>query len=313
VTSEPLTFSRLVALPENRLALAAIRGIASGHALPLFLFGPPGTGKTHMIWALVEQATRDRPDLLAAVLAASDLRDLMEAPEADLLVLEDLQHLPAAAVERVVRWFDARLAHRQQTVVTATCGPGELPLPVRLTSRLASGLVVGVQPYSAASRFALLQDRAERRQLTLSREVLTWLADHLGTGRQLDGALNQLEALARLRAIPLDVATVAAHFREQVEATRPTVERIAQWVGGHFQVDPRQLRSRSRQRNALVPRQVSMYLARQLTDLSLEEIGAYFGGRDHSTVLHACQKVEQALADDAILCGAVRRLHADLA
>src|SRR5207302_9774107 len=105
---------------------------------------------------------------------------------------------------------------------------------------------------------------------------------------------------------------VAEHFRDDAEARRPTVERIAQRVGRYFRVTPDVLQSRRRRRDALLPRQVGMYLARQLTGLSLHQIGAYFGGRDHSTVLHACRKVEQALARDINLSGAVRRLHADL-
>jgi chromosomal replication initiator protein len=112
---------------------------------------------------------------------------------------------------------------------------------------------------------------------------------------------------------PADAAEVADAFRQDAEACRPTVERIAQRVGRYFQVDLRQICSRRRSRQVLLPRQVGMYLARQLTALSLEQIGAYFGGRDHSTVLHACRKVEQALDRDAQLCGAVRTLRADLA
>jgi chromosomal replication initiator protein len=109
------------------------------------------------------------------------------------------------------------------------------------------------------------------------------------------------------------VETVAAHFRDEVDARRPTVERIVQRVGRYFQVEPQQMQSRCRSRQTLLPRQVGMYLARRLTKLSLQQIGAYFGGRDHSTVLHACRKVEQALAHDVTLSGAVRQLHADLA
>ncbi len=325
-----LTFARLVPLPENRLALAAIRGLREGGVSPLFLHGPPGTGKTHLIHARVNEAART-----AQIVSASDLVSGGRKPpvddicgaaddptatgglrppltETDLLIIEDLQHLRPWAVEAVVQLFDRRHARRQATVFTATLGPGELSFPGRLTSRLASGLVVGIPPYSPASRLALLDDLARRRGLVLGREVLAWLAEHLGSARQLDGALNQLEALARLRAAPLDVTTVAGHFREQAEASRPTVERIARQVGGHFQVDPRQLRSRRRHHQALLPRQVGMYLARELTGLSLEEIGSYFGGRDHSTVLHACRKVAHALETDAVLSGAVRRLHADL-
>jgi chromosomal replication initiator protein len=200
-------------------------------------------------------------------------------------------------------------------VFTALHGPQHLPqLSARLASRLAGGLSVGLMPLAAPSRLALLEDKAQRRQLAVSREILAWLAEHLtGGGRQLEGALVRLETLARLSPRPLDVATVAGHFREQAEASRLTVERIAQRVGGYFRVEPRQLQSRRRSRQVLVPRQVGMYLARQLTELSLEQIGAYFGGRDHSTVLHACRKVEQALNRDAALSGAVRQLHSDLA
>jgi chromosomal replication initiator protein len=109
------------------------------------------------------------------------------------------------------------------------------------------------------------------------------------------------------------VEMLAEYFGVEAEANRPTVERIVQRVGRYFQVEPRQLQARSRARGTLLPRQIGMYLARQLTELSLQQIGAYFGGRDHSTVLHACRKVEKALACDARLSGAVRQLHADLA
>src|SRR5262249_60127561 len=108
-------------------------------------------------------------------------------------------------------------------------------------------------------------------------------------------------------------AVLAAVCGEPGAARGPGRERIAQWVGGCFRVEPCRLCSSGRSREVLLPRQVSMYLARRLTDLSLEQIGAYFGGRDHSTVLHACRKVEQALTSDAGLSGAVRPLHADLA
>jgi chromosomal replication initiator protein len=233
--------------------------------------------------------------------------------------VEDLQHLPARAVEALVQLLDYLHARQRLVVVTALAGPQQLGhrgvrFPARLTSRLAGGLVVGLEPLQAASRLALLLDKAQRRQLAVSRDVLSWLAEHLtGGGRQLEGALARLETLARLHARPLDVAVVAVHFREQVEASQVTVERIAQRVCGYFRVEARQLQSRRRHRNVLLPRQVGMYLARQLTALSLDQIGAFFGGRDHSTVLHACRKVEQALGQDPLLSGVVRQLHADLA
>jgi chromosomal replication initiator protein len=323
---------------ENRSALAAAGWVADcvcGQRLrrevnPLFLHGPSGSGKTFLVSALVNNVIRRRPDAVCSLVPAGDCAAMLQpaeegppspnrgpAPEwdSDLLVIEDLQHLPARAAEGLAHLHDGRIARQQQTVYTAGTGPARLAhLPARLTSRLASGLVVGLGPLAPASRFAFLQDRAQRRQLAVGRDVLLWLAEHCGgSARQLEGALVRVETLVRLTDRLPDLATVAAHFQGESDAARPTVERIAERVGRYFQVEPRQMQSRRRLRYALLPRQVGMYLARQLTPLSLDQIGAYFGGRDHSTVLHACHKVEQAMARDAALSGAVQRLHADLA
>jgi chromosomal replication initiator protein len=158
-----------------------------------------------------------------------------------------------------------------------------------------------------------LKDWAERRQLAVGADVLDWLAEHVGgSGRQLEGAIARLEELVRLHDRLPDVDAVARHFQTEADAARPTVERIAERVSRYFQVHPRQLQSRHRGRSALVPRQVGMYLARRLTGLSLEQIGAYFGGHDHSTVLHACRKIDQALTTDPTLSGAVRQVQAEL-
>lgn len=323
-----LTFARFVPVPENQSAWAAFKQTVDhllGHpgspgVNPLFLHGPAGTGKTHLVWALVRETTRGRSSLSAQVCSAGDIRPLAELGEADaplaqardcdLLVVEDLQNLATRSAETLVGIHDALLARRQQMIFTASVGPGHLKqLPARLTSRLAAGLVLGITGYSAASRLALLRDKAQRQQLAVPADTLAWLADHLiGGGRQLEGAIESLKALSH----SLDLATVARHFADQAETTRPTVERIAERVGKQFQVDPRQMQSSQRHRRTLLPRQVSMYLARQLTGLSLGEIGKYFGGRDHSTVLHACQKVDQAMNQDVVLSGTIRQLQADL-
>ncbi len=329
-----LTFARFVPAPQNRSALLAVQQVARGvckgssprrQTNPLFLHGPPGTGKTHLVCALLEEVTRRRPDRVVSLLSAGDLvpAPAEAGPEglsrhSDLLVVEDLQHLPPASAEPLAQALDALRARGRQVVCTASAGPQRLAprgrrLPARLVSRLAAGLVVGLNPLPAEGRLAVLEAGARRRTLPVGREVLAWLAERLGGGRELEGALNRLEELARRHGLTLDLATVSAQFAEQAGAGGVTVERIAQRVGGYFRVKPEQLRSRGRSRGVLVPRQVGMYLARRLTGLSLEQIGAYFGGRDHSTVLHACRKVERALGEDAALSGAVRQLHAELA
>jgi chromosomal replication initiator protein len=329
-----MTFARFVPAPENRSGLLAVRRVAAGLCArryqrslnPLYLHGPAGTGKTHLVTALIEDVTGRATDVVVTNLAAGDwaLVDstrkaqaqpagtLEAARQSDLVVVEDLQYLPARAATAFGRLVDDLLARRVQMVFTASAGPAGLDLPTRLTSRLAAGLVVGLEPLAEAGRLALLEAQAQRRQLTVRRDVLAWLARHLTGGRQLEGALTRLETLARLHNRPLDVATVAGHFREQLDAGRPTVERIVERVSGHFRVEVDLLQSGRRGRNISLPRQVGMYLARQLTGLSLEQIGAYFGGRDHSTVLYACRKVERALAADAALSGTIRRLKSDL-
>jgi chromosomal replication initiator protein len=329
------TLSRWVATPENRSALLAVQCLADclgagrncNGLSPLFLHGPSGTGKSHLAAALVSEVTRRMPHAVARVFSCDDPeatgaveQDAAADPrpdvwQSDLLVIEDLQRLRCEKSEALVQLFDERQARQGAMVFTASVGPGQLVhLPARLTSRLACGLVVGLEPLSPTSRLAFLQDRAERRQLALSCEVLAWLAENLGgSGRQLEGAIARLETLVRVSDRLPDLPAVTALFRDEVEAARPTVERIAERVGRYFHVQPRDLQSRRRGRSALLPRQVGMYLARQLTPLSLEQNAAYFGGRDHTTVLHACRKVERALTVDATLSGTVRLLHADLA
>jgi chromosomal replication initiator protein len=324
------TFTHWVTTPENRFARAAVQRVMGCVALrrrqqvnPLFLHGPAGTGKTHLVNALAAAVTRRCPDLIVSLLPATDCRpDDSRQPdewpaaarECDLLVIEDVQHLPARAVEALVGVIDGRRARGRQMVFTASEGPAQLTrLPERLTSRLACGLVAGLEPLAPASRLAFLQDRARRRRLDVGPDVLAWLAEHgSGSARQLDGALKRLETLARLRGRVPDLAAVVEAFGVEADTARPSVERIIERVGRYFRVEPGEVCSRRRGRNALLPRQVGMYLARALTPLSLEQIGAHFGGRDHSTVLHACRKVEQALARDTALSGAVRQLHADL-
>ena len=340
---ESLTFTRYLPTPENRSALLAMRDVAARVCTggsrraenPLYLHGSVGTGKTHLIAALVDEATRKLPQLVVTLLQAGDVAKapgsqetagetadcFQAAKQSDLFVLEDLQHLSGrrddwteALSEMLVQTFDYLHVRHRQLVFTATVGPRRLVhLPARLVSRLACGLVVEIRPMERASRLALLQDKAQRRQLAVGPEILAWLAEHiLGGGRQLEGALLQLEALARMHGRPLDLPTVAHHFQQSIQANRLTVERIAQQVGNYFRVDVRHLQSKRRYQNVLLPRQISMYLARQLTGSSLEEIGSYFGGRDHSTVLHACRKIRDVLGRDAVLSGAVKQLQAEL-
>jgi chromosomal replication initiator protein len=327
------TFADWISLPENRTAQAAAERVSRSRSRrslnPLFLHGSTGTGKTHLASALVARVIERLPDRLTSLTTANDFEtlvrgladhqvdaadDLQTLREADLLVVEDVQHLSEQAAEAFVQLLDHCVARAQQVVVTANCGPAKLSrLPARLTSRLAAGLVVGLEPLSSESRLSFLKERARRRGLEVAEPVLEWLADN-GTGsvRQLEGAFARLEGLARLSPNEIRAETLAEHFRADADANRATVERIVERVCNHFEVEPRKLQIQGRSPSAAVPRQVSMYLARRLTGLSLRQIGDYFGGRDHTTVMHACRKVEKCLKSDLQFCGTVRLLQADL-
>jgi chromosomal replication initiator protein len=347
----PASFATFVATDENRSALLATqevaRAIGSGRPRrrnnPLFLHGPTGIGKSHLIHALIHEAALQRPELAVTLLAAADLErevsgltsqhsaahtngaDSSELGTSglpwpcDLLVVEDLQHLPLHAAERLVVIVDSLLGQKCQVVLTGNAGPQDLShrgcsFPARLTSRLAAGLVVGLCPLQQPGRLALLKSEAKRRRLAIPPNVLDWLSEYFpGSARQLLGAISRLETVIKIHGKPPDLAATVTLFQEQARLDKTSVVRIAQSVGEYFQIEPTLLQSRKRSRGVLWPRQVSMYLARKLTSLSLEQIGAYFGGRDHSTVLHACRKVEAVLTTDVALSGAVHQLHAELA
>jgi chromosomal replication initiator protein len=314
---------------------------------PLMLHGPGGAGKTHLATALIHELMRQNVQLGVRQMVANDWKMLLmqrpsntpegasrsgdstrdpsetptwlaEARAADFLVVEDLHHLPSGAAEAMVQLLDERQGHHLPTLGTSRFGPRQLAqrsprLGERLTSRLAAGLVVALAPLQADSRLRLLQEFAQRRQLAVGLDILRWLATHLaGGGRQLEGVVAQLDTLAKLQRRPLQLADIRPHFRAQMEALQPSVERIVEQVGGHFGIEPADLYSRRRLRSILLPRQISMYLARRLTGLSMKQIGARLGGHDHSTVLHACRKIEDASRRDALLSGAIRQLQGEL-
>jgi chromosomal replication initiator protein len=329
MSRRPLSFSRLLDLPENHSALGAVRSLVDSLALDrkpfanlVYLHGPHGTGKTSLVKALEAEALRQNGRAIVWNVPAADIGSFLSCPDPeaqksihdiDLLVIEDIQHLPSRLEDTFANLIDDLSALQTTLVCTASVGPRSLPFVGRLTSRLASGLVVALESWKADSRLTFLQSKCQERQLAVRHEVLAFLAHQIrGNGRDLQGALNRLQALSGTAKEPLNVADVAGHFQEELQASKPTVNRIVARVSDYFHVPTADLMSARRTRAVLLPRQVSMYLSRQMTTLSLHEIGACFGGRDHTTVLHACRKVAEALARDNLLAGTVRQLQAAL-
>jgi chromosomal replication initiator protein len=328
-----VSLARFVLTPETRLAVHAVQRLAAAVVAgrpaisPLVLHGPPGTGKSLLVAGLLEAVSQTTPPRTARLLVAADLAAdgppdaarpvptaLEGARECDLLIVEDVQHLPSRAATALVRLIDHLRPRRRPVVVTASDGPARLTdLPPRLTSRLSAGLVIGLEPLSATSRRMVLHSLAKQKAITVGPGVLDWIADTTrGGARPLLGALAKLAMLARQAPLPPDLPTVRAHWSGEGVGQKPTLEGIAKRVATYYQLDVKSLRGRARQSRTLGPCQVAMYLARELTGQAWPRIGGFFGGRDPSTVRHAHAKIAEQQAEDAALATALRQLRAEL-
>ncbi|MCE9532044.1 MAG: hypothetical protein K8T89_13105 [Planctomycetes bacterium] len=322
-----------VSLPENRSAIHAIRRLAisvirskPGPAFPLLLLhGLPGTGKSHLINMLLERVIDRRPDATARIIPARDLGRILIEPthdgsspiqefrDCDLLIVEDVQHLPPQAVAAFTGLVDHRNSRRKTIVVTAGSGPAMMThLPTRLTSRLAGGLVVGLLPLSSVGRQELARRLCEKHHIQVTPDVIDWLARKTsGSVRSIVGDIARLKELARTVAPPLTRNAIIAAGLGEEDAL--TIDLLVDRVADHFGISVKQMKQRDRLRRYLWPRQVGMYLARRLTKLSLPGIGRCFGGYDHTTVMHACRKVEDRLQFDIGLPRELEELASQLA
>jgi chromosomal replication initiator protein len=331
------SFEQFIIGDGNRLAHAAALAVAElpGSAYnPLFLYSPPGLGKTHLLHAIgnylmafgggatvryttVEAFTNH---FINALSTRSVERFKHAYRDTDVLLIDDVQFLASKAKteEEFFHTFNALYEAGRQVVLTCDRLPVQLVnVEERLRERFGSGLVAELRPPDLATRVAILRKRAELDRVTpVEQGVLELIAARVTTNiRTLEGALIQIVAYASLTRRPIDIALAAKvldRIHPRVNGDRIAVDVIQQAVAAHYGVSTAELVSAGRAARISWPRQVAIHLTRTLTKSSLEDIGQAFGGRNHATVLHACKRVADRLLDDQDAAGDVHELEAVL-
>ena len=320
------TFDAFVVGKPNELAHAAARRVAEGGDVsfnPLFLYGGVGLGKTHLMHAIAWELSNRRPDINVLYLSAEQFmyrfvqalreRKMMDFKQlfrsVDILMVDDVQFIAGkgSTQEEFFHTFNALVDQNKQIIISGDRAPGEIKdLEDRIKSRLQSGLVVDLHPTDYELRLGILQSKVERQkqqypELSIDNNVLEFLALRISTNvRVLEGALTRLFAFASLigRHITLDVAQDCLADVLRASERKITVEEIQRKVSEHYNIRLSDMIGPKRLRTYARPRQIAMFLSKQLTSRSLPEIGRRFGGRDHTTVMHGVKRIEELRAQD---------------
>jgi chromosomal replication initiator protein len=309
-----LTFESFVTGKANQLARAAAIQVANNPGVsynPLFLYGGVGLGKTHLIHAIGNQVLTDNPGTKIRYIHAEQyVRDVVTAYQRkgfddfkryyhslDLLLIDDIQFFAGKSrtQEEFFYAFEALIAAKKQIIITSDTYPKEISgMDDRLISRFDSGLTVAVEPPELEMRVAILLKKASQEGAVLSDDVAFFVAKHLRSNvRELEGALRKILAYSRFhgKEITIDIVKEALKDLLSVQNRQISVENIQKTVADFFNIKVADMYSKKRPANIARPRQIAMYLAKELTQKSLPEIGELFGGRDHTTVLHAVRKI----------------------
>ncbi len=320
------TFDAFVVGKPNELAHAAARRVAEGGDVsfnPLFLYGGVGLGKTHLMHAIAWELSNRRPDINVLYLSAEQFmyrfvqalreRKMMDFKQlfrsVDILMVDDVQFISGkgSTQEEFFHTFNALVDQNKQIIISGDRAPGEIKdLEDRIKSRLQSGLVVDLHPTDYELRLGILQSKVERQkqqypELSIDDNVLEFLALRISTNvRVLEGALTRLFAFASLigRHITLEVAQDCLADVLRASERKITVEEIQRKVSEHYNIRLSDMIGPKRLRTYARPRQIAMFLSKQLTSRSLPEIGRRFGGRDHTTVMHGVRRIEELRAQD---------------
>jgi chromosomal replication initiator protein len=330
-------FDEFIVGGSNRMAHAAARAVADNPGQnynPLFIYGGAGLGKTHLVQAIGHHVIGKHPRLrIAYATSEGFMNELIQAIRSgtthafkeryrsiDLLLIDDVQFLAGKESTQEEFFFTFNALHNanKQIVVTSDRPPKDIPgLEERLVSRFEWGLIADIQPPDIETRIAILRKKVEKEHIQIPDDVIQLIAESVKSNiRELEGSLVRILACASLtsRDVTLELSQqVLRDFVKHAPARKPSVPLIKKTVAQHFDIPVESLRAKTRIARVVLARQAAMYLARELTDASLEGIGSFFGGRDHSTVLHACSKIRSAIEADPALKRKLQTIKDELA
>jgi len=315
------TFENFIVGKPNELAFAAARRVAEADIAPynpLFLYGGVGLGKTHLMHAIAWHIRETQPEKRVIYLSAEKFmyqfiralrfRDTVAFKEqfrsVDILMIDDVQFIAGkdSTQEEFFHTFNALVDQNRQVVISADKSPNDLEgMEERMKSRLGWGLVADIHPTTYELRYGILQSKSEDMGIEIPPKILEFLAHKITSNvRELEGALNRIVAYANLIGRSITLETTQDVLQDVLRANdrKVTIEEIQKRVAEHFNIRLSEMYSSRRARAVARPRQIAMYLAKQLTARSLPEIGRKFGGRDHTTVMHAVKKVEELRSID---------------
>ena len=330
------SFESFIVGPSNRFAHGAALAVTDfpGEVYnPLFIYGPPGVGKTHLLYAIANGIRKKNPDarivyikgdqftneLITAIRTGKNVEFRSKYRECDLFLIDDVQFIAGkeSTQEEFFHTFNALFEAHKQIVMTSDRKPSDmLTLEERLKTRFEQGLLADIQPPDYETRMAILRDKAKNLGLDLDDDVCNYIAINITNNvRAIEGTVKKIMAYRDLNGMPLDLNNISRAIDDmfKVEGNMvPTPSLIISQVCKFYNVDEIALRGSQKNKGVAEPRQVALYLVRQLTNLSLPEIGMEFA-RDHSTVLYAIRKVETSIAGgDTVLKNAIQDITANV-
>ena len=319
--NEKYSFDQFIVGKPNELAFAAAKRVSEADNVPfnpLFLYGGVGLGKTHLMHAIAGQIRQTQPEKRVIYLSAEKFmyqfvralryKDMMSFKDqfrsVDVLMIDDVQFIAGkeSTQEEFFHTFNALVDQNRQVIISADKSPADLDgIEERMKSRLGWGLVAEIHTTTYELRLGILHSKAENMGVHIQQKILEFLAHKITSNvRELEGALNRLVAYANLVGREISLESAQDVLRDLLRANdrRVTIEEIQKRVAEHYNIKMSEMHSARRNRAIVRPRQVAMYLAKQLTMGSLPEIGHKFGGRDHTTVMHAVKKIDSLCSED---------------